>query len=281
MMIMVYSLIDPGKKAMVLQRIRERKEPLCAALKPEPEPLVKTVKKKARKKPVIDFDAELIKAVRDRDEEKVERFLKKGADVEARDENDWTTLMLASFSGYTKIVSLLVDKYHADVNARNNGITALMWAASTGHANTVKILLSRNADVNAKSDNGATALMYAAEESRTETAKLLIDANADVNAKDKIGWTALIKAKAGGRPEMYRMMELLINSKADVNAKDHHGSTVLTHAAQHGNEGVIRLLINSGAKLNIKDNEGHTALWWARVCKEAECAKLLRENGGR
>ena len=46
----VNSLIDPKKKEAILKRIRDGLPPLCATLKPEPEPPMKEVKKRKKRK---------------------------------------------------------------------------------------------------------------------------------------------------------------------------------------------------------------------------------------
>ena len=98
-------------------------------------------------------------------------------------------------------------KAGADVNAKNDddyGSTALMYASDlSGDLGMVKMLLEGGADVNAKNNYGRTALMEAMEaslmeasgynsisESNSEIVKTLLEAGADVNVKDKNGNTA-------------------------------------------------------------------------------------------
>ena len=44
------SLIDQKKKEVIMKRIKDGLPPLCAALKPEPEPPMKEVKKRKKRK---------------------------------------------------------------------------------------------------------------------------------------------------------------------------------------------------------------------------------------
>jgi ankyrin repeat protein len=148
-----------------------------------------------------DINSKLLKAAKAGDTAKVERLLKKDADLDAKDKDGltalmWaagmskeggTALMWAAGMGHTDVVKTLIDA-GADVTS------ALMFAAMAGHTETVKALLDADADVNAKNQHGWTALLWAAVEGHTETAKVLIDAGADVNTKDKeYGATALIQ----------------------------------------------------------------------------------------
>ena len=156
----------------------------------------------------------------------------------ATNENGDTFLIAASRQGSLKIVKSLIG-YGADVNAKNNdGRTALML---TSNLEIAKLLIDSGADVNAKSNGGLTALMLT---SSLEITKLLIDNGADVNAKDdEFGQTALTQAVKWDRLEIakllidngadtknsltyltsvntkWEMVKLLIDNGADINAR--------------------------------------------------------------
>ena len=70
-------------------------------------------------------------------------------------------LINAAIRGDAAAVQALLAK-GAEVNAKgNDGWTALILASQEGHLHVVQALLAKGADVNAKADNGATALMVA------------------------------------------------------------------------------------------------------------------------
>jgi hypothetical protein len=79
--------------------------------------------------------------------EPVKALIAAGADVNARDNNDWTTLMWAAMSGKTEATKALIAA-GADVNAgvdvkgkeKSGRVTALMFARQHGHAEVVRIL---------------------------------------------------------------------------------------------------------------------------------------------
>ena len=107
-------------------------------------------------------------------------LISEGADVNARDTDGLTPLMIAAkFSSTPEIVQLLLEK-GAEVNARSrSGWTPLMYAASNSNLEIVQLLLEKGADVNARNNNDWTPLMYAAGYSSTpEIKQLLIDAGA-------------------------------------------------------------------------------------------------------
>jgi len=105
--------------------------------------------------------------------EAVENLLKEGADVNAKNCDGYTALILASSNGRTEIVKLLLEK-GANVNAKdNNGETALHSASENGHTEIVAKLLEKGADVNAENNYGQTALSLASLNGHTEIVKLL------------------------------------------------------------------------------------------------------------
>jgi uncharacterized protein len=82
----------------------------------------------------------------------------------------------------------------ADVNARDcDGDTALMLAAERGHIELVKVLLKNGADVNAENLNGETALMRAAENDRAAAVKILLAHHANCDAGDIINCRPLTR----------------------------------------------------------------------------------------
>jgi len=70
----------------------------------------------------------------------VELLLNVGADINAKDEYGWSTLMSAADNGHKDVIELLV-KAGADVNAKTNGgWSALMLAVDNGRKDIVELL---------------------------------------------------------------------------------------------------------------------------------------------
>lgn len=86
-----------------------------------------------------------------------------------------------------------------DVNAKDDkGTTALMWHLMFGGGciGTIKYLVEKGADINVRNHKGNTALILASKNSASdEVLKYLIEMGADINAKDNDGNTALSVAK--------------------------------------------------------------------------------------
>jgi len=93
--------------------------------------------------------------------EEVEICLNNEIDINSKNEEGHTALMLAASMGRNDTVDFLIDS-GADLNlASNNGWTALLWAASRGHLMVVKKLVESGADIDATTPNGWTALEWA------------------------------------------------------------------------------------------------------------------------
>jgi hypothetical protein len=131
----------------------------------------------------------------------------------------------------------------ADIDFKDqDGDTALILAAANGHADCVRLLLDSGADKEAKGENGEwTALICAASWDHADCVRLLLDAGADKEATDNIGQTALMWAARNGREEC---VGLLLDSGADKEAKNHQGEMALNVARASGHANCVRLLLS-------------------------------------
>lgn len=180
----------------------------------------------------------------------VKLFLSKGADINSRDPEGDTPLMLAkSF----RIFKFLIH-HGAGINVKgDNGNTAAMKAAPE----EAKYLLVHGANINAHNDKGETLLMKALAKGHSSFAKYLILHGANIHVKDKNGRTPLMYAVRADIPEMELF---LIQRGANPNAEDKDGKTVLMHAVLNNNVGSVKFLLNHGASVNALDKQGDTPL---------------------
>src|SRR6516162_4839199 len=122
--------------------------------------------------------ADLVAAIRNADAQAVRKLLDNGADVNARNAEGDTPLILASFYGSPECVELLVEK-GADVNAANKaGATPLIRAATDYEK--ARLLVAAGANVHARTTLGNTPLILAARRAgNSRTVQLLVQRGAD------------------------------------------------------------------------------------------------------
>jgi len=148
---------------------------------------------------------DLIAAATQGDLARVQDFVAKGADVNARDSNGRSALMWASTHGHLAVVRALLDA-KADVNAKGDYSTALIWASGEGHLAVVRTLLDGKADINAMPDGGLTALMRAALFGRLAVVQELLARGADVTSRANGEKTAAMFAADGVYPNTVALL---------------------------------------------------------------------------
>jgi len=88
------------------------------------------------------------------------------------------SLLYVAEQGWEDVATVLI-RMGADINTRDQeGRTPLILAAGFGNNEVVKLLIKKGAYVNAKNDEKRTALNYARELYHESTVKLLLNAGA-------------------------------------------------------------------------------------------------------
>ena len=183
------------------------------------------------------------------------------ADLELKDREGNTALLLAAQFGHDEIVQLVVSQgAHLD-NFNNDGNTALIQACRHGHSEIVKMLITANppADLDLMDREGNTALMLAASHRNDVIVKLLVSQGANLDKVNNNGNTALIQACRHGHFAIVKML-ITANPPAHLDLKDREGNTALISAAQFGHDEIVQLLVSQGASLDEVNNNGNTAL---------------------
>lgn len=250
---------------------------------------------------------EIHDAVRDGKVVLVEDLIRKGANVNARDENLSTPLHVAAECGDVGMCKLLL-RHGADPNAKDAiSWTPLMWARSR-HFEDVLNLLEKLSDNNRAKES---ALKKSIENLDVEGVKKALADGADVNEKfpydydwRPLHWVifaGLIPRKDDRRERQLEILnvlleagaevdakdstgvtpfamcsavdykpvyERLVQAGADVNSKDFNGCTPLHDAAYAGEDSYIEFLISHGARVNETDNQGRTPLHYAADCSQ-------------
>ena len=216
-----------------------------------------------------------------------------------------SALVLASLSGHTKMVQLLLEN-GAKVNfGKEGGACPLAFAAAEGHVDIVFLLIKAGATIktadlaerlvicSASSGNAKvlnllmraypkldswknSALIAAVQYGHAKVVKILLNKGAHVDYKDSEGATPLIIAS---RNNNFEIVKLLIKKGADVNARDTLGTTALMFAARNNNIEIANQLIVEGAHIDEKDDVGTGALMYAAYQNNSDVSQLLVNRG--
>jgi hypothetical protein len=184
----------------------------------------------------------LVKAAMSDDLEAFNAALTSKSDPNTRDEaTRATALEFAVRNGNHEMVQILLSA-KVDVNAKDeDGQTALMMLTDRVTSEIVWDLINAGAKVNLRDKDGDTALISVAEVNNVDALKALLDAGAKVDASNNDGETALMKAASNG---LVNNVRALILAGANVNARDKEGKSALLYTSDAA---VTRLLKAHGA----------------------------------
>ncbi|GMF19216.1 unnamed protein product [Phytophthora lilii] len=186
------------------------------------------------------METETQAAVKAGDVAKLQKLLADGVNLDAKDEDERTSLHWACATGRLDVAEFLLEHAHAAVNVQDDaGWTPLMSAASAGHGDIVGLLLSKGADANLPNENGQIPLHYH---------RVII--------------------------------ALLLDHGAKVNTRDVGGNTPLHLAISEGYDDIARFLIENGANPNAKNNDEERCVDLAKPAFRAEIQMLMDKKKG-
>jgi hypothetical protein len=192
----------------------------------------------------------------------VDKAISRGDDVNIKDNNGNTPLILAAKHGDFDVVKKLVIR-GANIKTKNNdGYDALLALSNyrmqyspaeekdrqasepipittEGHLKTAEYLIQNGANVNEMTNEGNNALILASDLNKVKLVELLLRKGADVNAINKQGETALIVASTKGYAELVCPLR---RKGADTDMRDNQGKTALQYAKQYDRRDIIQLL---------------------------------------
>lgn len=244
----------------------------------------------------------LFSAIKKKDLASLTSLVNTGADVNAKNEQQQTLLMLSVIPDFKnsnvidllntqtenndmKIISFLIQK-GANIHAQDQlGNTALIYAVEVQNIDAIKLLIKYGANVNATNKKQQHALFFAPtfeKSSMYSIMRLLLDSGSDVNKHDEEGETVLMKLINEGMPFSDKnCIQLLLDRKADVNKVNNNKENALNIIAhQEMDENtlyIMKMLIAKGIDVNNQDHEGSTPFmtfivsnnnFTSKVCKE-------------
>jgi uncharacterized protein len=172
-----------------------------------------------------------------------------GAIVDARDpEFQQTALMMAVRENHAPVVQMLVEGWHADVNARTRIGRTPQWILPNsipGFGHGIGIVRGGLPERGSRylTPGGLTPLLYAARDGRLESARILVRAGATLEQADANGITPLLMAIANNHDDVARF---LIEQGARVNVSDWYGRTPLWAAVETRNMDVDNATFENG-----------------------------------
>lgn len=153
-------------------------------------------------------------------------------------------LIAAAERGDAKAVAALIRR-GADVNAKDEKQdSAFLVASARGRTEVVKLTLAAGADLKSTNRYGGTGLIPACHYGHLDTVKLLLSTPIDVNHVNNLGWTALLEAVilGDGGPVHTEIVRLLLAHGARRDIADRDGVTPLEHARRRNYRDMIGIL---------------------------------------
>lgn len=206
------------------------------------------LKKDDLSKPKMDT-SKYFTAVRNGDIITVQNQLKDNIDINIKDANNETGIIIATDRNDIAMVKLFLEN-GANVNIASDKIdnTPIMIASVKGYTDIVQLLIEKsNPDMTILNGYGGTALIPACERGHVDVVKLLLEkTNVKVNHINKPGWTAMLEAVVlsnGGKCQQ-EIVRLLLAHGADKNIADKNGITALQHAKKKGFKELVEILSN-------------------------------------
>lgn len=130
-------------------------------------------------------------------EEVARMLLSRGADPSLRDKEGWSALSLSAYKGHSEVVALL-----SSTASPTELDDALLVASFSGYPKVLDVLLGQGANINARSPESQTPLMIASSAGKTDAVRVLLQNQANPYAVDLENHTAASLAQKAGHKQV-------------------------------------------------------------------------------
>ncbi|WP_289141054.1 ankyrin repeat domain-containing protein [uncultured Brevibacillus sp.] len=172
-----------------------------------------------------------------------------------------------------------------DINVRNRQKrTAILIAAMNDQYKAVQFLVDAGANVDLQDETCFNPFLYGCINNKLELVKMMIKAGTDIDLLTRFGGVGITPASEKGHVEIVH--ELLTTTEINVNHTNICGWTPLIEAIILNDGGerqqtIIKLLIEHGANVHMVDKYGVTPLELARRKGYTEIEQILLEAGAK
>lgn len=149
----------------------------------------------------------LLSAARDGNVNRLRSIIESGTDINVKNSEGWTPLMISVLKGHFETARLLVSKGASLEEKNNSGWTALRFASSIGDTEIMTMLVEHGADVNSRDEKGWTILMNAADEGNAVSVRVLLQYGVDKEARNLAHESALSLALRRGHADIVHMLK--------------------------------------------------------------------------
>jgi ankyrin repeat protein len=220
--------------------------PLDAARDRGYAPVIATLESALATKPVAapTASAALLAAATTGDADAAAIALRQGADLETRDGNGRTPLILAATHDRLDVARLLVA-LGADPDTQDaQQDSAWLVTGVTGSVAMLEALLPANPDLTLRNRFGGVSLIPASERGHVEYVRRVVQTGINVNHVNNLGWTALLEAVilGDGSAPYQQIVQILLDAGARPDLADRDGVTALQHARRSGQTKIAQLL---------------------------------------
>jgi len=200
---------------------------------------------KARTMSKNQANAALLRAARNGDADAAAIALREGADIETRDANRRTPMLLAATADHSAAARLLVD-LGADPDALDGRHdSAWLVTGVTGSVEMAKIIAAAKPDYGLLNRFGGTSLIPASERGHADYVAWVVEHTPmKIDHVNNLGWTALLEAVilGEGTKRWQQVVRTLLDAGADASVADKDGVTPLQHARKRGHAEIMKII---------------------------------------